>query len=198
MRKKSIVWKDNSWNDFRNPGLFLKVHHDFFKYANHVFDNFRQFFIDLWKFPSLNPIDWLLFTAWQSLLYIFLQYFIIKKGEVREYFRVVMLGLQSFPFSVFLIDTECIETSHLPLRLATVMSMRRLLSVVRGDGPVLRHVVLDLGHDVLWAGHRHRDPPQVWYLDLLLELLSPAEVLAGLWLFLLASHPPPSSPRLPH
>ena len=49
--------------------------------------------------------------------------------------------------------------------------------------PRPRHVGLDLGHDVLGALHRHREPPQVWDLDLLLHLLR-MEVLLMLLLVL--------------
>ena len=58
-----------------------------------------------------------------------------------------------------------------------------------GRGPVPRpltrprHVGLDLGHDVLGALHRHREPPQVWDLHLLLHLLG-VEVLLLLLLVL--------------
>ena len=57
-----------------------------------------------------------------------------------------------------------------------------------GRGPVPRprprHVGLNLGHDVLGALHRHRKPPQVWDLHLLLHLLG-MEVLLVLLLLLL-------------
>jgi len=44
-----------------------------------------------------------------------------------------------------------------------------LLRVSTSLSVPLVHVVLDLGHDVLGALHRHRDPSQVRYLDLLLK-----------------------------
>ena len=50
--------------------------------------------------------------------------------------------------------------------------------------PRPRHVGLDLGHDVLGALHRHREPPQVWDLHLLLHLLG-MEVLLMLLLLVL-------------
>ena len=49
--------------------------------------------------------------------------------------------------------------------------MSLLLRVSTSLSVPLVHVVLDLGHDVLGALHRHREPPQVWYLHLLLHLL---------------------------
>ena len=47
--------------------------------------------------------------------------------------------------------------------------MSLLLRVSTSLSVPLVHVVLDLGHDVLGALHRHRDPSQVRYLDLLLK-----------------------------
>ena len=49
--------------------------------------------------------------------------------------------------------------------------MSLLLRVSTSLSVPLVHVVLYLGHDVLGALHRHREPPQVWYLHLLLHLL---------------------------
>ena len=54
-------------------------------------------------------------------------------------------------------------SSHLSLLL------RLSSTLVPGLTVPLVHVVLDLCHDVLRALHCHRDPPQVWYLDLLLK-----------------------------
>ena len=63
--------------------------------------------------------------------------------------------------------TGTASPSHLSLPLSTPLSVARV-------GP--RHVVLDLGHDVLRALHRDWDPAEVRDLDLLLQLFISPEV----------------------